>query len=165
MLGFRYYIGWYTTHCWHRLKLLDSNPTIDPHQQRTMTTFFSPIAPTHATSQSRTTQVGSRSRRCKRVTIDLAMTNFVPVGPSLVDHNLAAPYHPQIKCHYLLWPLQMRPSLWIYFHFELIYAWNLPKTEITICLTWEPCMYKQWGCLVILFLSIYIYFGLFSKTR
>ena len=45
----------------HREKLLkDNNTSTQGHQQRTITTFFSLITPTHATCQSRATQLGSR---------------------------------------------------------------------------------------------------------
>ena len=45
---------------WHMEKLLKDNSTaIQAHPQKTITTFFSPITPTNATSQSRATQMGS----------------------------------------------------------------------------------------------------------
>ena len=41
----------------HMEKLLKDNNTItQAHQQRTITNFFSPITPTHATNQSKATQ-------------------------------------------------------------------------------------------------------------
>ena len=40
------------------------------HQQGTITTSFSLIYPTHASSQSRTAQMGSRPGHCIRVTVD-----------------------------------------------------------------------------------------------
>ena len=46
------------------------------HPQRTITTFFSPITPTNATSQSRDTQMGPRLGHKKGVTIDRAIENF-----------------------------------------------------------------------------------------
>ena len=44
----------------HKLKLFkDNNTTKQDHQQITIATFFSPITPTHVTSQTRATQAGS----------------------------------------------------------------------------------------------------------
>ena len=44
----------------HREKLLkDNSIATKAHPQRTITTFFSPITPTKATSQLRDTQMGS----------------------------------------------------------------------------------------------------------
>ena len=43
----------------HREKLLKNTAT-QAHPQRTITTFFSPITPTNAISQSRDTQMGPR---------------------------------------------------------------------------------------------------------
>ena len=40
----------------HRDKLLDNSTLTQAHQQRTITNFFSPITPTHATNQSKATQ-------------------------------------------------------------------------------------------------------------
>ena len=56
----------------HQEKLL-KNTTTQSHPQRTITTFFSPITPTNATSQSSDTQMGSRQGHNKGVTIDRAM--------------------------------------------------------------------------------------------
>ena len=56
----------------HREKLLKNTAT-QAHPQRTITTFFSPITPTNATSQSRDTQMGPRLGHNKGVTIDRAV--------------------------------------------------------------------------------------------
>ena len=53
----------------HREKLLKNTAT-QAHPQRTITTFFNPITPTNATSQSKDTQMGSRPGHNKGVTID-----------------------------------------------------------------------------------------------
>ena len=58
-------------HPQHLGKLLkDNNTATQAHPQRTITTFFSPITPTNATSQSRDTQMSSRPGHNKKVTID-----------------------------------------------------------------------------------------------
>ena len=56
----------------HREKLLKNTAT-QPHPQRTIITFFSPITPTNATSQSRDTQMGSQPGHNKGVTSDQAI--------------------------------------------------------------------------------------------
>ena len=53
-------------------KLLKHTAT-QAHRQRRITTFFSPITPTNATSQSRDTQMVSRPGHKKGVTIDRAI--------------------------------------------------------------------------------------------
>ena len=61
----------------HREKLLkDHNTTTQAHSQRTMTTFFSPITPTHTTSQSRTTKVDSQLGHNIGVIIDRAIAIY-----------------------------------------------------------------------------------------
>ena len=61
----------------HREKLLKDNNTVTKaHPQRAITTLFSPITPTNATSQSRDTQMGARPGHNQGVTIDRAMTIF-----------------------------------------------------------------------------------------
>ena len=58
----------------HGEKLLKENSTTtQAHPERTITTFFSPISPTNATSQSRDTQLGSLLGHNKGVTIDQAI--------------------------------------------------------------------------------------------
>ena len=58
----------------HREKLLKDNSTAtQAHPQRTIRSFFSPIAPINATSQSRATQMRSQPRHNKGVTIDRAI--------------------------------------------------------------------------------------------
>ena len=58
----------------HREKLLkDNNTTTQAHPQRTITTFFSLVTPTNATSHSRDTQMGSQPGHNKGVTIDRAI--------------------------------------------------------------------------------------------
>ena len=55
----------------YREKLwLDNNTTTQAHEERTIITFFSLITPTHATSQSLATQMGSQPRHFKGITID-----------------------------------------------------------------------------------------------
>ena len=73
--------------------LMDNSTATQTHQQRTITIFFSPITPTHATSQSRAKEMGSRPGHCKGVPIDQEIRFFharrsVPCGPQF--------YHP---CH------------------------------------------------------------------
>ena len=81
----------------HREKLLkDNSTTTQAHPQRTITTFFSPITPTNATSQSRDTQMGSRPRHNKGVTIDRAITICRARRPRLHGPR------PQQPCHVTL---------------------------------------------------------------
>ena len=67
----------------HKEKLLkDNNTATQAHQQRTITTFLSPM--THATSQSRATQatqMGSRPGHNKGVTIDQTIAIFHACRP------------------------------------------------------------------------------------
>ena len=58
----------------HRQKLLDNSIATQGHPQRTITTFFSPIAPTNTTRQSRATQMGAKAGHSKGVSIDRAIT-------------------------------------------------------------------------------------------
>ena len=58
-----------------REKLLKNTAT-QAHPQRKITTFFSPITPTKAISQSRDTQMGSRPENNKGVTIGQAIKKF-----------------------------------------------------------------------------------------
>ena len=51
----------------------DNTSATPAHPQRTITTFWSPITRTNATSQSRGTQMGSRPGHNKGVTIDRAI--------------------------------------------------------------------------------------------
>ena len=69
------------------------NTATQAHPQRTITSFFSPITPTHATSQSRATQMGSQPRLNKRVTIDRAIAICRACKP--LTHG-PRPYH---LCH------------------------------------------------------------------
>ena len=64
----------------HWEKLLKNTAT-QVHPQRTITTFFSPITPTNATSQSRDTQMGSRPGHNKGVIIDRAIAICRACGP------------------------------------------------------------------------------------
>ena len=64
------------------------------HPQRT-TTFFSPITPTNATSQSRDTQMGPRLGHKKGVTTDRAIAIFracrpQPHGPRPQEYYLSS---------------------------------------------------------------------------
>ena len=75
--------------------LLKGNNTATEHQQRKISTFFSPI--THATSQSRATQMGSGPGHNKGVTIDqtIAICRARRPPPHVPQsHN---PCHQQIK--------------------------------------------------------------------
>ena len=56
----------------HREKLLKNTAT-PAHPQRTITTFFIPISPPNATSQSQDTQMGPRLGHMKGVTVDRAI--------------------------------------------------------------------------------------------
>ena len=56
----------------HKEKLTD-NTAIQARQQKPIKAFFSPIIPTHATIQSRATQMGSQLGHCKSVSIDQAI--------------------------------------------------------------------------------------------
>ena len=67
----------------HREKLLkDHNTATQAHQQRAIATFFSLITPTHATSKSRATQMGSQD------VTELQWQYVVHIGPGHVDHTL-----------------------------------------------------------------------------
>ena len=79
----------------HREKLLkDNNTAAQANQQRTVTTFFlysffvSPATPSHATSQSRTTQLGSQPGQCKSILIYKTIAICHARRPSLMDHDL-----------------------------------------------------------------------------
>ena len=61
-----------TQEAWGKL-LKDNNTATQAHVQRTITTFFSPITPINATSQSRDTKMGSQPGHNKGVTIDRAI--------------------------------------------------------------------------------------------
>ena len=123
----------------HGEKLLKNTAT-QAHAQRTITTFFSPITPTNASSQSRATQMDSWPGCSKGVTIDRAIVicharRSRPHGPW--SHH---PYHWQIKtiisCHHRYFlcfrhlSILYRPMLEIFW------------TKITIYLTWESCIYR-----------------------
>ena len=86
-------------------KLLKDNSTAtQAHPERTITTFFSPITPTNATSQSRATQVGSRPGHNKGVTflhIDQAIAIRRARRPRLHGAR-PPPLSSTDKGHYLL---------------------------------------------------------------
>ena len=67
---------------------LSLSPATPAHPQRTITTFFSPITPTNATSQSRDTQMGPRLGHKKGVTIDRAIAICRARRPQSMDHDL-----------------------------------------------------------------------------
>ena len=71
----------------HREKLLKNTAT-QAHPQRTITTFFSPITPTTATSQSRDTQMGPRLGHNKGITIDRAIAICHARRPGPMDRDL-----------------------------------------------------------------------------
>ena len=54
----------------HREKLLDNSTATQAYTQRAITTFFSPMAPTNATSQSKATQMGSQVGHSEGVTLN-----------------------------------------------------------------------------------------------
>ena len=86
----------------HREKLLKNTTTLTP-PQRTIITFFSPITPTNATSQSRDKQMGPRLGHKKGVTIDRAIAicrarRSRPHGP-----------RPQHPCHRQIKAIISRP--------------------------------------------------------
>ena len=82
----------------HVEKLLKDNSTAtQAHPQRTIITSYSPTNPTHATSQSRATQMGSGPGHNKGVTIDqtIAICRARRPPPHVPQsHN---PCHQQIK--------------------------------------------------------------------
>ena len=67
----------------HMEKLQDNNTATQGHQQREIAAFFSPITPTHATSQANTAQAGSQSGHCKGVTIDRLISICYACRPQL----------------------------------------------------------------------------------
>ena len=121
----------------HKEKLLkDNNPaTIQTHQQRTITTFFSPITPTHASSQSRAAQIDSKPGDCKGVTTYhiIGVCHTCRPQPHAWT-TMPPPLSPTIKDCYLP-PSQVLPSLRRPLHFGLTYVRDLLKKKITICLT------------------------------
>ena len=80
----------------HREKLLKNTAT-QAHPQRKITTFFSPITPTNATSQSRDTQMGPRLGHNKGVTIDRAVAICRAHRPRPYGPGPQHPCHRQIK--------------------------------------------------------------------
>ena len=80
----------------HREKLLKNTAT-QAHPQRTITTFFSPITHTNATSPSRDTQMGSKPRHNKGVTIDRAIAICRACRPRPHGPRPRHPCHRQIK--------------------------------------------------------------------
>ena len=102
----------------HKETLLKDNYTATQvHQQRTITTFFIPITPTHATSKSRATQMCSWLKHNKGLTIDQVITisracRLRPHGPQ--SHN---PFHQQTKaiisCHRRCLPHSKTSPFWI----------------------------------------------------
>ena len=77
------------------------NTAAQAHQQKTITTSFSPITP-HATSQSTATQMGSQPGNYKGVTIDGTIAIFHARRPGLVDHHRQInPLSPAITGAYL----------------------------------------------------------------
>ena len=82
----------------HREKLLkDNSTTTQAHPQRTITTFFSPIAPPNATCQSRDTEMGSQPGHNKGVTIGLAIVICCARRPRPHGPRLQHPCHRLIK--------------------------------------------------------------------
>ena len=77
----------------HQEKLLKNTAT-QAHPQRAITTFFGPITPINATSQSRDTQMGSRPGHNKGVTIDQA----IAISRARRPHPPHGP-RPQHPCH------------------------------------------------------------------
>ena len=71
--------------------------TTQAHPQRTITTFFSPITPTNATSQSRDTQMGPRLGHKKGVIIDRAIAICHARKPRPHGPRPQHPCHRQIK--------------------------------------------------------------------
>ena len=87
--------------------LKDSNTGTQAHQQQRFKAFFSPITPTHATSQSRGTQIGSRPEHCKGLTIDQAI--------AICRAHRPQPRRSQPQVLPSLWrPLHSRPMLEIF---------------------------------------------------
>ena len=68
-------------------KMFTSETRYFYHPQRTITTFFSPVTPTNATSQSRATQMGSRPGHNKGVTIDRAIAMWHARKPQPFEIN------------------------------------------------------------------------------
>ena len=80
----------------HREKLLKNTAT-QAHPQRTITTFFSPITHTNATSPSRDTQMGSKLGHNEGVTIDRAIAICRARRPRSHGPRPRNPCHRQIK--------------------------------------------------------------------
>ena len=91
--------------------------------QSTITTFFRPITPTHATSQSRATQEGSWPGNCKGVTINQAIATFRACRPQPLWTMISPSMSSTDKCHHLL-PSQVLPS------FQRPLHLNWPMLEI-----------------------------------
>ena len=93
----------------HMEKVLKgNNRTTRAHQQRTIRTFFSPIVPTHTTSQSRAIQMHTWPGHCKGVTIDWAT--------AIYRAHMPRPSGPQSPLHTCLGFIQM-------------HTWSLPSVN------------------------------------
>ena len=92
-----------------RLALKDNDTATQANQQRTIATFFSPITPTHATSQLRAIETGSQLGHWKGITIDWEIAIFherMPQPHESQSHHLChwqtqtiiSPHHRCFPC-------------------------------------------------------------------
>ena len=121
----------------HMEKLLkENNTTTQAYQHRAITIFFSPITPTHATSPSRATQMGS----CKGVTTDQTIAFWPARRPQCGGPRLHRPCHQPVKAiisccrrrfpSILDWPIleviqrQKLQNIWVtvFFYFYLVFC-------------------------------------------